>query len=81
MLEARQPEEDAAFHLQRMADKVASMIVTSTSTDLDCALAERELRMEFLTNLPESMHLFDLIYVSRFQRLRDQFRGREADYT
>ena len=79
MFEARPPggyaEEDAACHLQRKADKVASMIVTSTYSDLECALAERELRMEFLTSLPDSMHLFDLIYVSRFQRLRDQFRG------
>lgn len=60
--------------LRRMADRVASMIVTSTVSDLDCALAERELRMECLRLLPEKMELYDLIYTSRFRRLRHQFR-------
>lgn len=67
-------ERDPAVTLQRLADRVASMIVTSTYTDLDCALAERELRMECLRLLPERMELFDRIYVSRFRRLREQFR-------
>lgn len=68
-------EEDPAVHLQRMADRVASMIVTSTWSDLECALAERELRMECLSLLPDRMGLFDLIYTARFRRLRDQFRS------
>jgi hypothetical protein len=67
-------EEEPAFVLRRMADRVASMIVTSSYTDLDCALAERELRMECLRLLPHSMELYDLIYTSRFRRLREQFR-------
>jgi hypothetical protein len=40
-------ETDPAVLLQRQADRVASMIVTSSYTDLECAMAERELRMEF----------------------------------
>jgi len=68
-------EEDPALHLQRLADRVASMIVTSAYSDLECALAEREVRMEFLSALPERMELFNLIYTSRFRRLRDQFRS------
>lgn len=67
-------EEDPVRRLQRMADRVASMIVTSTYSDLECALAEREVRMEFLSEMPERMGLFDLIYTSRFRRLREQFR-------
>ncbi len=51
------------------------MIVTSTYSDLDCALAERELRMECLRLLPDRMELFDLIYAARFRRLREQFRS------
>jgi hypothetical protein len=58
-----------------MAQRVASMIVTSSYSDLECALAERELRMECLRLLPDRMDLFDLVYASRFQRLREQFRG------
>lgn len=67
-------EEDPAGSLQRQADRVASMIVTSTYSDLDCVLAERELRMECLRLFPEQMQLFDWIYASRFRRLREQFR-------
>ncbi len=70
------PESDeAAELLRRHADRVASMIVTSSFTDLDCAIAERELRMECLSLLPDRMELFDRIYAARFRRLREQFRG------
>ena len=67
-------ERDPAVTLQRLADRVASMIVTSTYSDLECALAEREIRMECLRLLPDRMELFDRIYTSRFRRLREQFR-------
>jgi hypothetical protein len=66
--------EDPAFELQRRANRVASMIVTSGCSRLECALAERELRMECLRLLPHRMELFDLVYASRFRRLREQFR-------
>ena len=67
--------EDPAEILKRHADRVSSMIVTSTCSDLECALAERELRMECLSLLPDRMALYDLIYTSRFRRLREQFRS------
>jgi len=67
-------EDEAALELQRLADRVASMILTSTYSDLDCALAEREVRMECLRLCPDRMELFDWIYTSRFRRLREQFR-------
>ncbi|HKQ60373.1 MAG TPA: hypothetical protein VJS92_03750 [Candidatus Polarisedimenticolaceae bacterium] len=68
-------EEDRAGALQRLADRVASMIVTSSYSDVECALAEREARMECLRLLPDRMELFDRIYAARFRRLREQFRG------
>ena len=67
-------EPDPSEILQRQADRVASMIVTSCYTDLECALAERELRMECLCLLPDRMELYDLVYTARFRRLREQFR-------
>jgi len=67
-------DEDPTIVLQRMADRVASMIVTSSYSDLECALAEREVRMECLVLLPDRMELFDRIYTARFRRLREQFR-------
>ena len=66
--------EDPGRTLQRQADRVASMIVTSTYSDLECALAERELRMECLSLLPDRMELYDMVYTARFRRLREQFR-------
>jgi len=72
--EPRETDDDPAVTLRRMADRVASMIVTSCYSDLDCALAERELRMECLRLLPHRMELYDRIYTARFQRLRAQFR-------
>ena len=71
----RDESDDPAGVLGRHADRVASMIVTSSCSDLDCALAERELRMECLSLLPDRMELFDLIYTARFRRLREQFRN------
>ena len=70
----RDESDDPVGVLVRHADRVASMIVTSSCSDLDCALAERELRMECLSLLPDRMDLFDLIYTARFRRLREQFR-------
>ncbi len=71
----RERGTDAAEQLKRMADCVARMILTSSFSDLDCALAERELRMECLQLLPEKMALYDLVYTARFRRLREQFRS------
>ena len=51
------------------------MIVTSSYSDLECALAKRELRMDCLSLLPDKMELFELIYEARFRRLREQFRS------
>ena len=70
----RDEHEDPSQTLQRQADRVASMILTSTYSDLDCALAERALRMECLRLCPDRMELYDRIYTARFLRLREQFR-------
>ncbi len=75
MLDDLRESDEPAELLRRHADRVASMIVTSSCTDLDCAIAERELRMECLSLLPDRMELFDRIYAARFRRLREQFRG------
>jgi hypothetical protein len=65
---------DPAVLLQRMADRVASMIVTSVWSDEECDRAERDLRGECARLCPDRMELFDLIYAARFRRLREQFR-------
>ncbi len=67
--------EDPANLLQREGDRVASMILTSTYSDVQCAVAERALRMECLRLCPDRMELYDWIYTARFRRLREQFRS------
>lgn len=69
--------EDPVEALRRMADRVASMIVTSSVPDLECAIAEREVRMEFLVRMPDRMALYEMVYAARFRRLREQFRENE----
>jgi hypothetical protein len=66
--------EEPSERLRRLADRVASMIVTSSCSDLECALTERELRMECLGLLPDRMQLYEWVYEARFRRLREQFR-------
>lgn len=73
-VDAPEQDEGRALHLRRMADRVAAMIVTSSYSDLECVLAEREVRMECLRLLPEKMDLYGLVYAARFRRLREQFR-------
>lgn len=68
-------EEEPTLELQRLADRVASMILTSSYSDVECAVAEREARMECLRLCPDRMQLFDWIYTARFRRLREQFRS------
>lgn len=70
---AHEPE-DAARILQRQADRVASMIVTSCYSDRECALAERRLREVCRRLCPDRMDLYEWIYTARFRRLREQFR-------
>ena len=66
--------DEPAEVLQRQGDRVAQMILTSSYSDVECAVAERDLRMECLRLCPDRMELFDWIYTARFQRLREQFR-------
>ena len=68
------PDEPPDQVLRKGADRVARMILTSGFSDLDIALAERELRMECLSLLPERMELYDMVYAARFRRLKEQFR-------
>lgn len=67
--------EDPGATVQRAADRVARMIVTSCYSDLDCAIAEREARLECLRLAPDRLQLFEWIYAARFRRLREQFRS------
>jgi hypothetical protein len=60
--------------LKRRADRISFLIVATDLPQIDLLIEEEKLRRECERIFPESMHLFDMIYSSRFQRLKDQFR-------
>lgn len=68
------PDEPAA-ELRRRADRICSLIVASDYPDIDIDIRIAGLRRWCGANLPDSLDLFDMIYVNRFRRLREQFRS------
>lgn len=72
--EQLQIEREWARHLSRMADRVCGLILTSDIPRIDVEIAAQEVRAECERLFPEKVHLFEMIYESRFQRLWEQFR-------
>ena len=66
--------DDPAVDLQRKADRICSLIVTSGFPGTDIESEISELRRWCATYLPEHVELFDMVYGGRFRRLREQFR-------
>ena len=60
--------------LRRRADRIASLIVASDYPDVDIDIEIRKLRRWCAEQLPDRLDLFEMVYVSRFRRLREQFR-------
>ena len=66
---------DPAEDLKRLADRICFLIVASDYPDVDIEIEIRNLRNWCEKHLPEHSNLFEIIYVNRFQRLREQFRS------
>jgi hypothetical protein len=60
--------------LQRMADHVCSLILISDYPEIDIEIEESKVRERCEEWYPDSMVLYEMIYESRFNRLREQFR-------
>lgn len=69
--DGREPAAD----LQRRADRISFLIVASDYPDVDIDIEIRNLRRWCRRHLPDRMDLFEILYVNRFQRLREQFRA------
>jgi len=52
------------------------LIVASECSDREIAIERLHLRVQVATLFPEKMPLYDMVYESRFRRLRQQFRER-----
>jgi len=67
--DARKGEE-----LKRMADGVCRMILDESIPDVDVEIAISRVREKCGELFPDKLRLFEMIYESRFRRLREQFR-------
>ncbi|MCX7765636.1 MAG: hypothetical protein N2246_02890 [Candidatus Sumerlaeia bacterium] len=63
-----------ADELQRRADRITSLILFSDLPWVDIAIEIQNLREWCEEHDPEKVDLFDYIYLSRFQRLWEQWR-------
>jgi hypothetical protein len=59
------------------ADKIVSMILTPDMPKADVEIAIRGFRRRVLEEFPGREELFDGLYLGRFRRIWEQFRGEE----
>jgi hypothetical protein len=57
-----------------LAQHACQLILNPEVRNFEIALAERAARLECLRLLPDKIELFDMIYGSRFARLKEQWR-------
>jgi hypothetical protein len=68
------PDRDKMACLGRLADEVSILVLSDSYPEIDVVIAVENLR-EMATNLfPGCEGLYDMIYVSRFRRLWEQWR-------
>ena len=65
--------------LQRMADRLCTLILTSDYPDIDITIERASLRSKCEELFPDRMDLYDMVYESRFDRLMEQFREEESE--
>lgn len=67
--------------LQRMADRVCFLILSSDLPPIDIEIEKEKVRQRCLELWPDREWLYDMIYESRFNRLWEQFREDDGDET
>ena len=66
------------WELQRMADRVCVLILSSDLPAIDIEIEKSKVRERCLELYPDREQLYEMIYESRFDRLWEQFRGERA---
>ena len=66
--------------LGRRADRLCRLILSPHSTEVDIAMERHRVRALAESLFPERMELYEMVYESRFERLVQQFRERDADH-
>ncbi|MCD6416154.1 MAG: hypothetical protein J7M08_05600 [Planctomycetes bacterium] len=72
--ENRAGAESSYRELQRRADRISSLILTTDCPAVDVAIQVRKLRQFVRRRLPDRVALFEMVYESRFRRFWEQFR-------
>ena len=67
-------EEQAYRIFQEHVDRLCFLIVASNCSDREIDIEKLHLRVQAMRLFPDKISLYDLIYESRFRRLREQFR-------
>ncbi len=65
--------------VQRMADRVCTLILSSDLPAIDIEIEKNKVRERCLELYPDRESLYDMVYESRFQRLSEQFRNETED--
>ena len=73
------PHRDRMHQLQRMADRVCVMILSSDLPAIDIEIEKNKVRERCLEMYPDRETLYEMIYESRFQRLWEQFRQADKE--
>ncbi|KKL76801.1 hypothetical protein LCGC14_2041260 [marine sediment metagenome] len=69
-----QRKREKMRELQRMADRVCSLILISDYPEIDIEIERSKVRERCEELYPDRMDLYEMIYESRFDRLWEQFR-------
>ena len=70
-------EKRDAETIRRLADGISCLIIATDYPLIDIEIEMKRLREACAELFPDSVHLYHLIYESRFRRLWEQFRGGE----
>ena len=75
---ALRSEEQSVREIQRMSDRIASLIVASDYPMIDITIEKQKLRERISELFPDKTELYELIYEARFRRLEEQFRAGDS---
>jgi len=70
-------EKREAETIKRMADRISSLIVASDYPLVDIEIEMERLKEKCSELFPDKVHLYHMIYESRFKRLWEQFRDKQ----
>jgi len=72
-------EEEKVAQIRRMADGIVSLILNVNYSKDDVEIEKNKLRALIAEISPARIHLYELIYEPRFERLWKQFRENDSD--